>query len=1439
MAKSRSARALGVEALEPRNLLAVVINEIHVDPDISTEQVEFIEIYNDSDQPVDVSEWVIDDAVDFVFPDATTLPANGYFVVAQDGVDFQSKFGQAADGVWQVGDKLSNEGETIQLRDGAGNVIDAVDYKIGFPWPTVGAVGRSMELLDPSLPNDVGGSWRSSGSVEQTPQTFVARGATDWSYRKGTSEASDPLGGWRQPGFAQDATWFSGQTPIGYGDNDDNTVLSDMRSNYTSVFLRNTFDVVTMPNALELNLYADDGAVVWINGSLAIVSNVSHPSVDQVPHDHTGQNHEAAWESFTISNASEYLVTGLNTIAVQAFNQSLTSSDFSIDVELKAPAVSGADPTPGARNGSATTVVPPLMRRVEHSPESPVGGDDVVVSMRITDSDGVQSATLEYQIVNPGSYIRLTDAAYETGWISIPMHDDGQGGDAIAGDSIYSATIPGTVNTHRRLIRYRVTASDTTGATLTVPYADDPQPNFAYFVYDGVPDYAASLRPGVLPSTTYSGDTLGAMATYHLIANATDVQNSQYNSSFRGVQFHGTLVYDGVVYDHIEFRNRGVASTYQVGKNKWKLNFTRGHSFKVRDDYGNRREVGVDKINILPGTNPWFRLNRSTEGTVLFEPAAFKLYELAGAPSPRTNYFQFRVIDDASEVVPSDQYAGDFWGLYINIEQPDGRFLDERGLPDGNIFNMHGGVFGGTSQRNQASDQPSNRSDLSAFVNGVNSTYDTLSEWQANLDLPSYFAWNQINHLVNNSDIRVHENVNYYHNQETDRWEIMPWDLDLTFGEAPHVRGPLTTLEDIRKSRDYPVIELQYDNTLRSLTDLLIDSGDAKRVVEELAHILAPNGDLTITSSNQAQWDYHPQKNKKGIWYENFAAGLLPSKTFDGLVQYMDQHLSPGGYGYDFLQTQGNDTGIPNRPSLTYTGPADYPRDGLQFTTSAFSDPNGNGTFAAMQWRMAEVHNADVANYDPTEPYIYEIEGTWDSGEVTTYDAQMTIPSTIAEPGKTYRVRVRMQDGSGNWSHWSEPQEFLATDSLTVSQSPLVISEINYNPGDPTTAELAAGYTDKDQFEFIEILNSGDQPVSLSTARLEQVIDEGVAFDFANVTPDLLYPGERVVVVENLDAFRFRYGDDIPVAGEWSGGLANGDELLTFTVDGLIKHQFEYEDFWHPTTDNGGYTLQVVDATNPAIEVWATAEGWQPSLEMLGTPGAANQTGDFDDNGIVDATDIDLLSRAIRDGRDAYAFDLNQDGVVSPLDKDDLILNVLDTRYGDANLDGNVDQDDFSVWNAHRFQGPVGWASGDFNCDQFVDVSDFNLLKQNRFSLPAFAAQPAVATGATVAQRAHDASNDAASPDRVDVNGDGQVTPLDALIVINELNALLGAPTGARSALATDDLPDAVGNRADVNDDGELSPLDALMVINRLNQPSVDLFFQSIGDADDDSEEDT
>ena len=170
--------------------------------------------------------------------------------------------------------------------------------------------------------------------------SYVVRGDSGWHFRKGLSEPTAPASEWRSPEYALDATWEEAVLPIGYGDDDDNTVLRDMRRAYQSIYLRKQFMIEgTPPTDLLLRVYADDGAVVWINGTE--VARMHVPD-GELAHDAAAFNHEAAWERRILTGADSYLVSGTNTIAAHALNQSATSSDFSFDLELVSPRVTVA-----------------------------------------------------------------------------------------------------------------------------------------------------------------------------------------------------------------------------------------------------------------------------------------------------------------------------------------------------------------------------------------------------------------------------------------------------------------------------------------------------------------------------------------------------------------------------------------------------------------------------------------------------------------------------------------------------------------------------------------------------------------------------------------------------------------------------------------------------------------------------------------------------------------------------------------------------------------------------------------------------------------------------------------------------------------------------------------------------------------------------------------
>jgi len=122
-------------------------------------------------------------------------------------------------------------------------------------------------------------------------------------------------------------------------------------------------------------------------------------------------------------------------------------------------------------------------------------------------------------------------------------------------------------------------------------------------------------------------------------------------------------------------------------------------------------------------------------------------------------------------------------------------------------------------------------------------------------------------------------------------------------------------------------------------------------------------------------------------------------------------------------------------------------------------------------------------------------------------------------------------------------------------------------------------------------------------------------------------------------------------------------------------------------------------------------------------------------DGSIDALDIDYVfaqfvnNDAITDGAatwsnldEAIFFDLSADMtgdlIVNQLDIDELVLGILGTGYGDANLDGVIDITDEGIVTGNLGLAGLGWAGGDFNGDGNTDALDqafFNILLNGDF----------------------------------------------------------------------------------------------------------------------------
>ncbi|MFT5406966.1 MAG: L-ascorbate metabolism protein UlaG (beta-lactamase superfamily) [Verrucomicrobiales bacterium] len=173
-------------------------------------------------------------------------------------------------------------------------------------------------------------------------------------------------------------------------------------------------------------------------------------------------------------------------------------------------------------------------------------------------------------------------------------------------------------------------------------------------------------------------------------------------------------------------------------------------------------------------------------------------------------------------------------------------------------------------------------------------------------------------------------------------------------------------------------------------------------------------------------------------------------------------------------------------------------------------------------------------------------------------------------------------------------------DLLDVSSN-LVVSEIMFRPAQPSTEEESAGFTDRDDFEFIELHNLSDEPLTL----FDSQFTDGIVFEFADATSASLPAGSHGVVVKDLEAFRVRYGDGPTVLGSYEGRLSNdGERIALQDGSGTELIAITYNDAWYREADGAGMSLLLNGSAVPSD--WNVAETWSPSEAPNGSPGSGS-----------------------------------------------------------------------------------------------------------------------------------------------------------------------------------------------------------------------------------------
>ena len=135
-------------------------------------QLDFIEVTNISDSPINLAGVRLSDGIDFEFPPIMLAP-NEFAVVAEDTDDFLNRYGSGANLVGQFSGRLSNNNDQIALQ--FPNPFDAAVMRFEYSdawYPETNGQGKSLEFSDLTMRRDqwqLQENWQASSIVGGTP----------------------------------------------------------------------------------------------------------------------------------------------------------------------------------------------------------------------------------------------------------------------------------------------------------------------------------------------------------------------------------------------------------------------------------------------------------------------------------------------------------------------------------------------------------------------------------------------------------------------------------------------------------------------------------------------------------------------------------------------------------------------------------------------------------------------------------------------------------------------------------------------------------------------------------------------------------------------------------------------------------------------------------------------------------------------------------------------------------------------------------------------------------------------------------------------------------------------------------------------------------------------------------------------------------------------
>jgi regulation of enolase protein 1 (concanavalin A-like superfamily) len=832
----------------------VVINEIMYDTVSGDTDDQFVELYNKGTRTVDLTGWQFTSGMAFTFPDGATLAPGAYLVIAASKTNLLAHYPHlnALNTLGDFSGKLPSGGRLALSRPDAyvttntvgGRisvtilvVADEVTYDTGGRWGRwAHGGGSSLELIDPNTNHRLAYNWADSDETRKSAWTNL----TVTGYLDNGANYAGKFDG-LQVGLLDVGEALVDNLSVQLGATAPNLVPNgDFElgmTNWTQQgdHIRSSLEPSTglggLQSANSLHLRSTDG--MWTGGN-GIVGLLNANTLRQ--------------GSLVTLKLSGRWLRGWPEVLLRLRGNWLELSGM-----LPVPQNLG---TPGLPNSRRVGAPPPAIYAVSHSPAIPTGGQSVAVTARFHHFKGV-SPKLLYRIdvgVQP-------TPTYST----IPMRDDGAGGDAVANDGLYTAVIPAQGS--GTAVAFLVQAVAPGGATSIFP-ADIGDNS-------GIPRECVVVFGDPTPKSTFGQYHLWLTQNWlNRWATLGGLSNEDNDGTF--VDGGGRIIYNmGGHYAGSPYHQYNGNPVYTLGGQHWSM----------PEDNVMLGSASFNKQH-LPGNGPL------DDQTLQREQTSFWMSRQLKLPWPNRRYYSLFVngvqhgplmedcqipnSDFLKEYYPSDHkgylYKNNAWFEFEPQVQPGG-YINFNNNSWCTLLRFNTSVPGGGVAPKLARyrwnywcrQSPTTISDYSAVYSLIDTANATGSGYRAGMealvDTEEYLQVSALEHATGDWDSYVTQNQwnMYSYKPLNGKWRLLKWDWNISLGNSGSWGpdgGNLLNLTSVdatmsRFETDTPYFRA-YLRSLKAIADHAMNNTYVDPVLDAKYAAFAANG-LTSAPWNVAE----------------------------------------------------------------------------------------------------------------------------------------------------------------------------------------------------------------------------------------------------------------------------------------------------------------------------------------------------------------------------------------------------------------------------------------------------------------------------------------------------------------------------------------------------------------------------------------------------------